>query len=175
MSTTATTPWAWPSFHRSGMTRRTAATLGAGSLEQPWRGCFGAHALRARLPSPTGSFRRPRVTSVPWVWRCWPRHGAGQGYRGGREAAWSFTIGTLCSPVTYLMVLTGQRWLGASPDRWSGAAGRMGDDGGGGAETLSLRTANSGHRVSRRSLYAVLRLPRRSRPPQLPVVYEQRE
>ena len=80
-------------------------------------GAFGAHALRARLPAEMLSvfevgvryqiYHALALLAVAWASTRWP---AGAVVAAG----WLFVAGTLVfSGSLYLLVLTGQRWLGA--------------------------------------------------------------
>lgn len=80
-------------------------------------GAFGAHALRARLsPADLAIFETGvryqmyhalALLAVAWVAVRWPS-------ALGTWAGWSFVAGTLIfSGSLYLLVLSGQRWLGA--------------------------------------------------------------
>ena len=99
------------------MTGRLAATLGAGLAGVAVAlGAFGAHALRAKLePRDLEIFETAvryqmyhalALFAVAWLIS---RQAPGAG-----TAAWSFLlgIGLFCGSL-YLMVATGQRWLGA--------------------------------------------------------------
>ncbi len=99
------------------MTARLASTLGALSAAIAVAlGAFGAHALRSRLePRDLEIFETAvryqmyhalALLATSWVLA---RGGAGAG-----AAAWGFLAGTVifCGSL-YLMVATGQRWLGA--------------------------------------------------------------
>lgn len=99
------------------MTSRLAATLGALLAGVAVAlGAFGAHALRARLePRDLEIFETAvryqmyhglALLAVAWLIS---RQAPGAG-----AAAWSFVVGVaLFSGSLYLMVATGQRWLGA--------------------------------------------------------------
>ena len=99
------------------MTARLAATIGAlfGALGVVF-GAFGAHALRARLePRDLEIFetavRYQMYHAFALMAAAWllSRNQPQAGY-----AAWSFVIGVaIFSGSLYLMVATGQRWLGA--------------------------------------------------------------
>jgi uncharacterized membrane protein YgdD (TMEM256/DUF423 family) len=99
------------------MTARLAATLGAlfGGVAVAL-GAFGAHALRSRLePRDLEIFetgvRYQMYHAVALLAAAWLLD-KGIAQAGG--AAWGFTFGTLIfSGSLYVMVFTGQRWLGA--------------------------------------------------------------
>lgn len=98
------------------MTARTAGLIGAimaGTAVAA--GAFGAHALRSRLePRDLEIFETAAryqmyhglaLLAVAWLITQ---------VTGASAAGWAFTIGTaLFSGSLYLMVFTGQRWLGA--------------------------------------------------------------
>ncbi len=99
------------------MTARLAATLGAllGGVAVAL-GAFGAHALKTRLEPrdleifETGvryqMYHALALLAAAWL--------LDKGISQGTGAAWGFTIGTMIfSGSLYLMVFTGQRWLGA--------------------------------------------------------------
>lgn len=99
------------------MTARLAATLGAlfGGVAVAL-GAFGAHALRSRLEPrdleifETGvryqMYHALALLAAAWL--------LDKGITQAGGAAWGFTIGTLIfSGSLYVMVFTGQRWLGA--------------------------------------------------------------
>lgn len=99
------------------MTARLAATLGAlfGGVAVAL-GAFGAHALRSRLEPrdleifETGvryqMYHALALLAAAWL--------LDKGIAQAGGAAWGFTIGTLIfSGSLYVMVFTGQRWLGA--------------------------------------------------------------
>jgi|SRR5512132_8876 uncharacterized membrane protein YgdD (TMEM256/DUF423 family) len=80
-------------------------------------GAFGAHGLRTRVPPEmlvtfeTGAryhmYHALGLLAVGWAAARWPAGGA-------PLAGWLFVAGTiLFSGSLYLLVLTGQRWLGA--------------------------------------------------------------
>jgi uncharacterized membrane protein YgdD (TMEM256/DUF423 family) len=97
---------------------RLFLSLGAGSaFIAVGAGAFGAHALRARLPSDllavfeTGvryqMYHALALIAVAWVVTRWPSGTA-------VWAGWLFVAGTLLfSGSLYLLALTGVRWLGA--------------------------------------------------------------
>lgn len=99
------------------MTARLAATIGAlfGALGVVL-GAFGAHALRARLDLRDleifeTAVRYQMYHAFALMAAAWllSRNQPQAGY-----AAWSFVIGVaIFSGSLYLMVATGQRWLGA--------------------------------------------------------------
>lgn len=99
------------------MTARLAATLGAlfGGVAVAL-GAFGAHALRSRLePRDLEIFetgvRYQMYHAVALLAAAWLLD---KGIAQASGAAWGFTIGTLIfSGSLYVMVFTGQRWLGA--------------------------------------------------------------
>lgn len=99
------------------MTARLAATLGAlfGGVGVAL-GAFGAHALRSRLEPrdleifETGvryqMYHAMALLAAAWL--------LDRGIAQAGGAAWGFTLGTLIfSGSLYVMVFTGQRWLGA--------------------------------------------------------------
>jgi uncharacterized membrane protein YgdD (TMEM256/DUF423 family) len=99
------------------VTARLAATLGAlfGGLGVAL-GAFGAHALRSRLEPrdleifETGvryqMYHALALLAAAWL--------LDRGITQASGAAWGFTVGTLIfSGSLYVMVFTGQRWLGA--------------------------------------------------------------
>lgn len=99
------------------MTARLAATLGAlfGGVAVAL-GAFGAHALRSRLEPrdleifETGvryqMYHALALLATAWL--------LDKGIAQASGGAWGFTIGTLIfSGSLYVMVFTGQRWLGA--------------------------------------------------------------
>ncbi len=99
------------------MTARLAATLGAlyGGVAVAL-GAFGAHALRSRLEPrdleifETGvryqMYHAMALLAAAWL--------LDKGITQAGGAAWGFTVGTLIfSGSLYVMVFTGQRWLGA--------------------------------------------------------------
>ncbi len=99
------------------MTSRLATTLGALSAAiAVTLGAFGAHALKSRLdPRDLETFETAvryqmyhafALLAAGWV----IAHGA----PGAANAAWAFVAGSLifCGSL-YLLVATGQRWLGA--------------------------------------------------------------
>jgi uncharacterized membrane protein YgdD (TMEM256/DUF423 family) len=97
---------------------RTFALIGAGlGFLAVAAGAFGAHALRARLtPADLAIFETAAryqmyhalaLVAAAWAVGRWPG-GAAQ------AAGWLFLAGTLVySGSLYLLVFTGQRWLGA--------------------------------------------------------------
>ncbi len=99
------------------MLARTAATIGAlfGGLAVA-AGAFGAHALRSRLePRDLEIFetaaRYQMYHALALLAAAWLMD---RGIQQAGHAAWGFTLGTLVfSGSLYLMVFTGQRWLGA--------------------------------------------------------------
>ncbi len=99
------------------MTARLAATLGAlfGGVAVAL-GAFGAHALRSRLePRDLEIFetgvRYQMYHALALLAAAWLLE-RGIAQAGG--AAWGFTVGTLIfSGSLYVMVFSGQRWLGA--------------------------------------------------------------
>ena len=99
------------------MTARIASSLGALSAAIAVAlGAFGAHALRSRLePRDLEIFE----TAVRYqMYHAFALLAAGwviaRGGTGASTAAWGFVAGTIifCGSL-YLMVATGQRWLGA--------------------------------------------------------------
>jgi len=99
------------------MTARLASTFGALSAAVAVAlGAFGAHALRSRLePRDLEIFETAvryqmyhalALLAAGWV--------LARGGAGASAAAWGFVAGTVifCGSL-YLMVATGQRWLGA--------------------------------------------------------------
>jgi uncharacterized membrane protein YgdD (TMEM256/DUF423 family) len=99
------------------VTARLAATLGAlfGGIAVAL-GAFGAHALRSRLePRDLEIFetgvRYQMYHAVALLAAAWLLD---KGITQAGGAAWGFTVGTLIfSGSLYVMVFTGQRWLGA--------------------------------------------------------------
>lgn len=80
-------------------------------------GAFGAHGLRGRLPHESlavfevavryQTYHALAIVLVAWAVGRWPS-------RSVTAAGWLFVAGTLCfSGSLYVLVLTGQRWLGA--------------------------------------------------------------
>ena len=99
------------------MTSRLATTLGALSAAiAVTLGAFGAHALKSRLdPRDLETFE----TAVRYqMYHAFALLAAGwviaRGAPGAANAAWAFVAGSLIfSGSLYLLVATGQRWLGA--------------------------------------------------------------
>ena len=99
------------------MTERLAATLGAlfAGLGVAF-GAFGAHALRARLePRDLETFetavRYQMYHAFALIACAWL---ISRGISQAGQAALAFTLGTIVfSGSLYVLVLTGQRWLGA--------------------------------------------------------------
>lgn len=80
-------------------------------------GAFGAHALRSSLSAPdlaifeTGvryqMYHAVALLGVAWAWTRWPVGAV-------TAAGWLFVVGIVVfSGSLYVLVLTGQRWLGA--------------------------------------------------------------